>query len=366
MRALKLERLKSEGRNELADVFSADSPVPFDFDELMTRLEADDSEMVPGSRGDKQGPLFGKLTRFIGRIRTRTDDRRFTFMFGDGVGDYGYDWLHTFAKQLLGTKPGIKVVDFSEVPSDVLPIIVGLLGRMLYEIHFWATDAARSPITIVCDEAHLYLPANAPDVSEARALEVYERIAKEGRKYGVSLVVVSQRPSDVSRTILSQCNNFIVLRLTNDQDQAVVSRLMPDNLAGITSALPLLDVGEAMLIGDESSYRRASALIHRPRSQRARQRTFGVNGRIRRFLRTTSSRRLNLCESNRAPNPSSANVAAKSALFPCTSQAWQSANSRKPQHRAVGLLRASADRRAHAQNLPGARCPVDGARLHVC
>jgi DNA helicase HerA-like ATPase len=102
----------------------------------------------------------------------------------------------------------------------------------------------------VCDEAHLYLPASAPDAAERRALESFERIAKEGRKYGISLMVVSQRPSDVSRTVLSQCNNFIVLRLTNDQDQAVVKRLMPDSMESLTAALPLLDVGEALVLGD--------------------------------------------------------------------------------------------------------------------
>lgn len=85
---------------------------------------------------------------------------------------------------------------------------------------------------------------------ERQALATFERIAKEGRKYGVSIVVVSQRPSDVSRTILSQCNNFMVLRLTNDTDQAVVKRLMPDSMVGLVEMLPLLDTGEALLLGD--------------------------------------------------------------------------------------------------------------------
>ncbi|MFK7643224.1 ATP-binding protein, partial [Neisseria oralis] len=82
---------------------------------------------------------------------------------------------------------------------------------------------------------------DAAEAAEKRALEAFERIAKEGRKYGVSLLVVSQRPSDVSRTILSQCNNFLVLRLTNDQDQSVVKRLLPESMVGITDILPLLD-----------------------------------------------------------------------------------------------------------------------------
>lgn len=132
----------------------------------------------------------------------------------------------------------------------MLPVVVGVLARLLYEIHFWTEEKKRTPVTLVCDEAHLYLPAGNADAAELRALDVFERISKEGRKYGVSLPVVSQRPSDVSKTVLSQCNNFLVLRLTNDQDQAVVKRLMPDSMDGLTAALPLLDVGEALLLGD--------------------------------------------------------------------------------------------------------------------
>jgi len=171
-------------------------------------------------------------------------------MFGAPEDAVGYEWLHDFARDLLGTQQGIKVIDFSEVPSDILPIVVGVLSRVLYEIHFWTDEDARSALTLVCDEAHLYLPSGLPDVAEIRALDTFERIAKEGRKYGISLLVVSQRPADVSRTVLSQCNNFIALRLTNDQDQAVVRRLMPESMEGIVSALPLLDVGEALILGD--------------------------------------------------------------------------------------------------------------------
>lgn len=165
-----------------------------------------------------------------------------------------YDWLATQIVKLLAPdedKPGIQVVDFSEVPSDVLPVVTGIFARLLYNVQFWMQPEKRIPFVFVCDEAHLYLPAREDaDAVEKQALYSFERIAKEGRKYGVSLLVVSQRPSDVSRTILSQCNNFLVLRLTNDQDQNVVRRLMPDSLAGILDCLPLLDTGEALLLGD--------------------------------------------------------------------------------------------------------------------
>jgi len=175
-------------------------------------------------------------------------------MFQPPAGAQAYDWLAKLVSQLLGTGKetrGIKIVDFSEVPSDVLPIVTGTFARLLYDLQFWLAPEKRSPFALVCDEAHLYLPVrDDADSVEKQALATFERIAKEGRKYGVSLVVVSQRPSDVSRTILSQCNNFLVLRLTNDSDQAVVRKLMPDSMVGLTDMLPLLDTGEALLLGD--------------------------------------------------------------------------------------------------------------------
>jgi uncharacterized protein len=162
-------------------------------------------------------------------------------------------WLANQVGRLLTSNggKGIKVIDFSEVPSDVLPVVTGTLARLLYDVQFWMDSEKRTPITLLCDEAHLYLPVREDaDAVQRQALGSFERIAKEGRKYGFSLLVVSQRPSDVSKTILSQCNNFLSLRLTNDTDQSVIRKLMPDSLAGLTSVLPLLDTGEALLLGD--------------------------------------------------------------------------------------------------------------------
>ena len=252
VRELKSERLQRDNP-DLASRFTLDSPVPYSLDDLVARLKGDDSEMVPGQGSNtrpKQGPFFGRLTRFISRLQARIEDRRYGFMFQPPQSGVEYTWLHEFVKGMLGTNPGIKVIDFSEVPSDVLPVVVGVFARVLYEVHFWTEEEKRTPVTFVCDEAHLYMPAGSGSVGDARALGSFERIAKEGRKYGISLLVVSQRPSDVSRTVLSQCNNFIALRLTNEQDQAVVRRLMPDSMDGITATLPLLDVGEALLLGD--------------------------------------------------------------------------------------------------------------------
>jgi uncharacterized protein len=211
--------------------------------------------MKKGARDkDIKGDWHDKLTRFLARLDMKCDDRRYGFLFRAPKASLRYDWLPQQIRRLLGSgkgTPGIKIVDFSEVPADVLPVVVGVLARLLYDVQFWMDSRARTPVTLVCDEAHLYLPVREiAETAERKALDAFEAVAKEGRKYGVSLLVVSQRPHDVSRTILSQCNNFMVLRLTNDQDQNVVRRLMPDSMAGLTEVLPLMDVGEALLLGD--------------------------------------------------------------------------------------------------------------------
>jgi uncharacterized protein len=254
VRDLKRETLDAAGQTEVAATFTVDSPVPYELVELLARLQADDEEMVEGVNKPIKGPFNGTLTRFIARLHSRTDDRRYGFLFKPPPAASDYGWLVSQAQRLMRSDndvAGIKIIDFSEVPSDVLPVVAGVLARTIYDVQFWLDEDDRTPICFVCDEAHLYLPAaESSGAVEGRALAAFERIAKEGRKYGISLLVVSQRPSDVNRTILSQCNNFIAMRLTNDQDQAVVRRFTSESLAGLVDVLPLLDVGEALLLGD--------------------------------------------------------------------------------------------------------------------
>ena len=279
---LKKKSIEGLGKHELLDGFTVDTPVPYKLADLIEAIADKDKEMVQGSKGEKQGPLFGKLTRFLNRISVKTKDRRYAFMYQAPAEYETYEALHQLATKLLGTgvkdegvNPGIKIVDFSEVPSDILPVVVGLVARIVYQIQFWSSPGAdgdaRHPIVLVCDEAHLYLPSGAASVGpmEKRALENFERIAKEGRKYGVGLMVVSQRPSDVSTTILSQCSNIISLRLANKTDQAVVKQLLPESLEGLMEVLPTLDVGEAVVVGDATllpTRIKMSKPKHEPRS----------------------------------------------------------------------------------------------------
>ncbi len=254
VKALKQKTLEAEKKIDVAKTFTVDSPIPYPIKSLLGLLETDNTTKGVGKAGAPvKGEWEDKLTRFISRLEAKLDDRRYGFMFTPPAKADAYDWLVAQTIRLLGSNggKGIKIIDFSEVPSDVLPVVTGTLARLLYDVQFWMEPLKRTPVTLLCDEAHLYLPVrDDADAVQRQALGAFERIAKEGRKYGFSLLVVSQRPSDVSKTILSQCNNFLSLRLTNDTDQAVIKRLMPDSLAGLTSILPLLDTGEALMLGD--------------------------------------------------------------------------------------------------------------------
>jgi len=254
VRTLKGQTLDAEKKIAVRKTYTVDSPIPYDIKKLVALLSNDNTTKGFGkNNAPVKGEWEDKLTRFLSRLEAKLDDRRYGFMFAPPKEALQYDWLGAQLSKLLssGDEPGIKIIDFSEVPADVLPVVTGTLARLLYDVQFWMTPKARTPVSLLCDEAHLYLPVrDDADAVQRQALGSFERIAKEGRKYGFSLLVVSQRPSDVSRTILSQCNNFLALRLTNETDQGVIKRLMPDSLAGLTSILPLLDTGEALLLGD--------------------------------------------------------------------------------------------------------------------
>lgn len=255
VRELKENTLQEEGKDDTLRSFTVDSPIPFEMKDLLERLKADDTRKGTGVKGGVvKGRWEGLLTRFIARLETKLEDKTYGFLFRPSDEAQSYNWLGETICKLLGHQTGqkgIKIIDFSEVPSDVLPVVTGTLARLLYDVQFWMETEKRTPFTLICDEAHLYLPTkDDADSVQKQALYNFERIAKEGRKYGVSILVVSQRPADVSKTILSQCNNFVVLRLTNERDKGVIKNLLPDSLKSTIEFLPLLDVGEALVVGD--------------------------------------------------------------------------------------------------------------------
>ncbi|PIS30588.1 MAG: ATPase [Candidatus Marinimicrobia bacterium CG08_land_8_20_14_0_20_45_22] len=251
----KKSKLETEGKTEILSNFTIDSPLPYKLNDVLDELKQLDNEMVQGARTEKQGPLFSKLIRFIQRLETKITDRRLNFLFNSKDELQRYEWFENFGQKLMGFEKdakGVKVIDFSEVPSDILPLIIGLVARIVFSIQQWTKKEKRHPIALFCDEAHLYISEKPASSVDESALKNFERIAKEGRKYGIGLVVVTQRPADVNRTVLSQSNNFIAMRLTNAEDQAVIKRLFPDSLGDFADLLPILDIGEALIVGDAS------------------------------------------------------------------------------------------------------------------
>lgn len=249
-----------------SEVVTADTPVPFsakglmDYLENQNILEIDTGEVYKsgenkGMPKTKRGQYYDKLTNMITRLQTKMDDKKYGFIFNEeDTADASY--LNQFASRIMGNETyRIKVIDLSEVPSDMLAIVIGIVTRLVYDIQFWmtpASDEVRHPLVIVCDEAHIYMSNDTTKMKavEKKSLEIFEKIAKEGRKYGVGLLIVSQRPAELNTTIMSQCNNIVSLKVTNDRDKSAVAAMLTDSLVGIVEMLPNLDVGECVVVGD--------------------------------------------------------------------------------------------------------------------
>jgi len=250
IRELKAEH--AEKYNLPPDKITVDTPIYFDLSELIKRIQEKDVEMVSGAKegGKKQGAFFGRLSHLILRLQARSSDPRFAFLFRTD-GPQGQDEFATTLAELFGIKGNtqISILDLSGLASDVRSTIVGVITRLCFEYKYWDPDPNNLPLTLVLEEAHNYLPRN--DTARHRiCIDRVERVAKEGRKYGVGLMVISQRPSELSETVLSQCANFVVLRLTNPNDQSYVRRLLPDFLSVAVEMLPYLRTGEAVISGE--------------------------------------------------------------------------------------------------------------------
>ncbi|WP_206603295.1 ATP-binding protein [Campylobacter blaseri] len=266
----------------LPEIITADTPIPFSVKGLKTYLEGENikeettgeifkSGDKKGQEKTKQGQYYGKLTNLITRLQTKIDDKKYGFVFNE-KNTVRADYLKEFVDKIMGVDKKIKVIDLSEVPSDMLSIIIGIVTRLVYEIQFWMspkTEETRHPIAFICDEAHLYMPRDTTKIKavENKYLEIFEKISKEGRKYGVSLVIVSQRPAELNSTIISQCNNIISLNITNDRDKSAVATMLTDSLVGLVETLPNLDVGECIVIGDSIKLPTKIILLDKPKEE---------------------------------------------------------------------------------------------------
>lgn len=206
------------------------------------------------------GAYAGEFDRFISRLETKLNDDRLSFLLKPKKADtseYKTNDLGNIIKQFTGyiddEKSNITILDLSGIPFEVLSIVVSLISRLIFDFCFnykiIKPKEKEIPFLLVLEEAHNYIP-QSEGAKYNSVKKSIERIAKEGRKYGISLMIVSQRPSEISETIFSQCNNFVAMRLTNPTDQSYVKRLLPDNISAITDSLPILEKQEALIIGD--------------------------------------------------------------------------------------------------------------------
>lgn len=198
---------------------TVDTPVYFSLDELVDAVRAKNTEMVQGQRGPKQGDMFGDFDRFLVRLESRMNDVRYDFLLKPKVRTSSAS-LVGMLRDFVGLgaqKAAVTVLDLSSVPFDVRPTVAAQIGRLAFEFNYWNPRYREFPILLICEEAHAYIP-RASDSQFAGSRKSMERIAKEGRKYGVGLAVVSQRPHEVSETVLAQCGTFVCLRITNPDD----------------------------------------------------------------------------------------------------------------------------------------------------
>ena len=288
------ENKKKNNPEISADSIYFDSPVKFEIDEVIRYIRNLNNEMLGKAQGEGYpkksdgtpiknrtdcyfteeiefceesraaatktgtGPFKGTFERFLLRLEAVTANQRLKFLFKNTEEMS----LESVLRQFLGYKHGetgtnanVTIIDVSGIPFEVLSITVSLISRLIFEFGYYYRKSlgddkdCETPILLVYEEAHKYVPRS--DLVRYRASKkAIERIAKEGRKYGVTLGIVSQRPAEISETIFSQCNNFVAMRLTNPDDQNYVKKLLPDTVGDLTSYLPSLQSGEAIIIGE--------------------------------------------------------------------------------------------------------------------
>ncbi|AJP73393.1 ATP-binding protein [Sphingomonas hengshuiensis] len=237
--------LLAKGKNRLAqDIakLTVDAPIPYLLSDLNQILQL---EMGKMDKATDTAPYL----RLRGKIDEIKTDPRYAFMFS---GLLVADTMAAFLARVFrlpGEGKPISIIDVSGVPSEITSVVVAVLSRMVFDFAIWSRGETRRPVLLVCEEAHRYVPneRNADGSSVGRILS---RIAKEGRKYGVSLGLITQRPSDLAEGVLSQCGTILSMRLNNERDQAFVRAAMPEGARGFLDAIPALRNRECIAVGE--------------------------------------------------------------------------------------------------------------------
>lgn len=231
-------------------------PCRFDFYTAMKYIQNLNAENVGTGEfyktGDKagqertvKGEYNGKLSSLVSAMETLFSDRRYEFLFLDE--EQGA--LNIFLNRIMvGDKP-VKNIDLSSIPHDIAVLIIGSITKLIYNIQIMQKD--ERPITLVCDEAHVYIPTDFQlTAAQRRMVEIFENIAKEGRKFGITLFVASQRPSELNKTIMAQCANYIVMKLNNENDKSMMKGMMPAGSADVIETTTMFSPGDCLVVGD--------------------------------------------------------------------------------------------------------------------
>jgi hypothetical protein len=221
---------------------TVDSPIPYALSDLAGAIN---SEMGLLNKATDTAPFM--------RLKTKIDelkaDPRYHFMFsGMLIADSMTNFIGKIFRLPARGKP-ISIVDVSGVPSDIVSVVVAVLSRLVFDYAIWSRNEVPRPVLLVCEEAHRYIPSDKTGGGQA-VRKILERIAKEGRKYGVSLGLITQRPSDLAEGVLSQCGTIIAMRLNNERDQQFVKSAMPEGARGFLDVIPALRNRECIVCGE--------------------------------------------------------------------------------------------------------------------
>ena len=245
--------LKQEANEHLGlGHITVDSPIYFSMEALYKRFK--DINERTADFGKSKTALTGKFDSLLVKLASRMNDTRYDFLLRPKKRTSS-ESLPELMRDFVGLgepRAKVTVIDLSSVPFDVHPTVTAQIGRLAFEFNFWNPACREFPLFLICEEAHSYITRESATDTHGEARRSFERIAKAGRKYAVGLCVVSQRPHELSETVLSQCSSYICMRISNPDDQEYVRALVPDSARGILESLSSLAQGEAIATGEAS------------------------------------------------------------------------------------------------------------------
>lgn len=252
-----MSALRKAYNSQVGKYANESKPIYFNYGKLVDDIVSLDNEQIQTgvyASGDKKGlpkfvngDYYGKLTKISNSMQLLLCDKRYGFLFEDM--DMADSYIDYLVNRIMGGDKPVKNIDLSGIPHDIAVLIIGAITKLIYNIQIMQKDAR--PITLVCDEAHVYIPTDFQlTAAQRRMVEIFENIAKEGRKFGITLFVASQRPSELNKTIMAQCANYIVMKLNNENDKSMIKGMMPAGSADVIETTTMFSPGDCLVVGD--------------------------------------------------------------------------------------------------------------------